>query len=326
MKRNFTIDLLKAISIILVVLVHSLPREVQMLIGRPLFLQHAVPVFMILFGYNRVKSIERKGLEEIADLFKWEYIWKQVKGILNPYFFIWLLFELSFSLALNKRLIDMTQSFVMGGRGPGGYFIVLMIQAIIFFPFLYTVMNRFNPFKVLMGVFFVNLALETMSANMDPELYRVLILRHLFSIALGVYLAKREHEINILKWLPLVILSLVYIISVDYGGAYFGIEHMWDSQHAPAYFWTFFLVYLALKLPIKENALVTKVGQSSYFIFLVQKVYFMFRNEFFSGISFGTDTLISLTISISLGISFYYLAKNNYYIDDIKKVQFAENR
>lgn len=322
MKRNPTIDLMKTTSIILVILVHSLPRDIQMMIGRPLFLQHAVPAFMVLFGYNRVKSIERKGIDTLAELTKWDAIRNQLKGILIPYVVVWVIFELSFGLAVNANLIDMVQSFILGGRGPGGYFIVLMVQAILLFPFLYHFMNRIRPVKALTILFILNLGLELLSINMNPELYRVLIVRHIFSIALGIHLAKHKDKIDLKKWVPLVIVSLVYIISVDYGGEHLFIEHMWDSQHPPAYFWTFFMVFIGLSLPLKRNRVITFIGQSSYFVFLVQKVYFMFRNAFFATIPYGLDTLISLLISLTLGIGFYYLVKNNYFIDEVRKTSY----
>lgn len=314
MKRDSNIDLLKTISIILVILVHSLPRDVQMLIGRPLILQHAVPIFMVLFGYNRVKSVEKKNITQTIELYKWDYVWKQIKTILVPYILVWLMFEFPMGRYLEATPIEFIRSFALGGRGPGGYFIVLMIQAILFFPILYHIFKKINPVAALTGIFVVNKLLEVMSVNMNPDLYRVLIIRHIFSIALGIYLAKNKDEISIKKWIPLVLVSLVYIISVDYGGVHFTIEHMWDSQHPFAYFWTFLLVYGGLKLPFREFSLVTLIGKSSYFIFLTQKIYFMFRDQFFENISYGVDTVISIIVSVALGIGFYYLAKNNYFI------------
>lgn len=323
MKRNSNIDLLKTISIVCVIIIHSLPRDIQMLIGRPLFLQHAVPVFMILFGYNRVKSSERKERHSFRDLFHWDNLSSQLKNIFVPYFIVWALFELSYGLAVNKGLTEIVQSFVLGGRGPGGYFIVLMVQAILLFPALYSLFNRYNPIKALTGIFLLNIILEAMSINMNPELYRVFISRHIFSIALGIFLAKRKEILSLKKWITFIGISLIYIISVEYFDVHYFIEHMWDSQHALAYFWTFFLVYIGLSLPIKSFKWVTEIGQSSYYIFLIQKIYFMFRNAFFSNIPYGLDTVISLVISITLGIGFYYLSKNNYFLDDLRKTKLS---
>lgn len=311
MKRNSNIDLLKTISILLVIVIHALPMNVQMVLGRPFIMQHAVPVFMILFGYNRVKSIEKRKLTAATDLYEWTYLWKQLKTILIPYAAVWLLFEFSyFGLIHGGAPLDLIESFVIGGRGPGGYFILLMVQAILFFPILFHVIDRFQPEKALTGIFLVNILLEVMSADMHPDMYRLLITRHIFTIALGIYLAKREESITLKKWLPLVAFSLLYIISVDYGGVHFAIEHMWDSQHAPAYFWTFLLVYLGLKVPFKERSLITLIGKSSYHIFLIQKIYFMFRNALFSDIPYQIDVFISVFVSVALGIGFYMFAKN----------------
>lgn len=328
MKRNSNIDLLKTISILLVIVIHALPMDVQMVLGRPFTMQHAVPVFMILFGYNRVKSIEKRNLTGASDLYEWTYLWKQLKAILVPYTAIWVIFEFTyFGLGQGTVPLDLFESFVVGGRGPGGYFILLMVQAILFFPILFQIMDRFQPVKALTGIFLVNILLEMMSVNMHPDMYRLLITRHIFTIALGIYLAKREDSIKIKNWLPLVGVSLIYISIVDYGGVHFIIEHMWDSQHPPAYFWTFLLVYLGLKVSFKEVSIVTFIGKSSYHIFLVQKIYFMFRNLFFSSIPYGLDVVVSLIISVTLGIAFYMICKNyNSYFNNRRDYVFEMDK
>lgn len=324
MRRNSNIDLLKTISILLVIIIHAVPHHLQMMMGRPFILQHAVPVFMVLFGYNRMNSIKRRGLEETAELYKAKYLWRQMKTVLIPYAVLWFFIELPFfRFARHVSILELFESFIIGGRGPGGYFVVLMIQAILLFPLLYHLLERYHPGVMLVVIFIGNKVLEIASAGMHPDLYRLLIIRHIIAIALGIYLAKREEKISIIRWVPLAIISLIYIASVDYGGVHFTIEHMWDSQHPTAYFWTFMLVYGGLNLPFKEVSIITLIGKSSYHIFLVQKIYFMFRNQLFENIPFGVDTIISIVISVTLGIAFYYVSKNNYFMDNKRNLKVS---
>lgn len=312
-KRNPNIDWLKTICILLVIYIHAVPREVQMVLGRPFYLPHAVPVFMILFGYNRVKSVERRDLEEIDELYDSPFLMKQIKSILVPYILLWVTIELPYWRSIGEVSVnELILSFLEGGRGPGGYFIVLMIQAILLFPLLYWIMEKVGDIKGLTFLFIANIGIEMLSAGMHPDFYRLFISRHIFTIALGIYLAKNEEKINIKKWIPLGIISLVYIVAVEYAGMEFFIEHMWESQHPPAYFWTFLLAFAGMSLPMKESKWVTLVGKSSLHIFLVQKIYFMFRNQHFENMHSAIDLVLSMLLCVTLGVMLFQL-ENMYY-------------
>jgi peptidoglycan/LPS O-acetylase OafA/YrhL len=321
-KRNINIDWLKTICMLMVIYIHAVPREVQMLLGRPLYLPHAVPIFMILFGYNRGKSVERRELEEIDELYDSPFLLKQLKSIMIPYTFLWVMIELPYWRAIGGvDARELILSFLEGGRGPGGYFIVLMIQAILLFPLLYWVMEKIGDIRSLVLVFILNIGIEFLSIPMNPDLYRLFISRHIFAIALGVYLAKNEEKINIKHWLPLASISLFYVITVEYGGAHYFIEHMWESQHPPAYFWTFVLAFIGMKLPIKGNAWITTIGKSSLHIFLVQKIYFMFRNQHFENMHSAVDLILSMILCVSLGVAFYMLENKYHKLRKNKKLR-----
>lgn len=323
-KRNPNIDWLKTLCILLVIYIHAVPREVQMLLGRPFYLPHAVPVFMILFGYNRVKSAERRDLEDIDELYDSPFIFKQLKSVLLPYIVLWLFVELPYWRAIGElNISELFLSFIQGGRGPGGYFIVLMVQAILLFPLLYWGMEKLGDKKGLFLIFIANIGLEFASAGMHPDVYRLFISRHIFVIALGIYLAKHEEKIQIFKWLPLAIGSLLYIVAVEYGGMQFMIEHMWESQHPPAYFWTFVLAYLGMSIPINGSKWTRIVGQSSLHIFLVQKLYFMFRNQHFENMHSGIDLVLSMILCVTLGVLLYEVEKQFYRFQRKQKLKKA---
>lgn len=321
-KRNPNIDWLKTICILLVIYIHAVPREVQMLLGRPFYLPHAVPVFMILFGYNRVKSVERRDLEEIDELYDSPFLMKQLKSILVPYVLLWLTIELPYWRSIGEISVnELVLSFLEGGRGPGGYFIVLMIQAILLFPLLYWIMDKLGDMKALVLLFIANIGIEILSAGMHPDMYRLFISRHIFAIVLGIYLAKNEEKIDIKKWIPLGIVSLTYIVAVEYVEMEFFIEHMWESQHPPAYFWTFLLAFVGMSIPMRESKWITLVGKSSLHIFLVQKLYFMFRNQHFENMHSAIDLILSMILCVSLGVILYQLEMTYYSLRKKRKLR-----
>jgi len=59
--RNFSIDLLKTISILFVVITHfAYPSDFRQKLLFPFYIDMAVPIFMIISGYNYYNSCESK--------------------------------------------------------------------------------------------------------------------------------------------------------------------------------------------------------------------------------------------------------------------------
>lgn len=306
MKRNINIDFLKAISIMFVILMHSLPVDKQMQMGRPFIFMQAVPIFMILFGYNSTGSLNRNGFTE---KYNWGYILRKIRGLLIPYTLIWISEFFYFTIVDNYSVGQLIYSYFTGGEGTGGYFILIMVQAVFLSPILFKVINSYDKLGLL-AIFVINVLLESASVGVAPENYRLMITRYIFAIALGIYLAKNKDKIKISRWVPLAFVSLLYIYAVEYNDQHFLIEHLWTSQHFPVYFWTFLIVYFVMKVPFKnEHPLINRIGESSYFIFLIQKVYFIYIWWLLPGIGYKTNTVLSLIVCTVVGIGLFYLYK-----------------
>ena len=130
-----------------------------------------------------------------------DYIMNKVKRLLVPFGFIWLL-QIIVQLTYFDRdpSLGLLFSFVKGGYGPGSYFIPMILQASLLVPIIYSVM-RINPTKWMIALFFISLVVELAAYQLDITggLYRLLIIRHIFSLTLGVWLGLLKDKIK-LKW------------------------------------------------------------------------------------------------------------------------------
>src|SRR5690625_3517434 len=161
-------------------------------------------------------------------------------------------------------------------------------------------------------LFIISILLDVICMMIDVpgSVYRVIIVRYVFVLVLGVWLSLNPGKINY-KWLiPLAIMSAVYIAGVYYQEWEFFIERYWQSQHAPSYFWTLLLVIIGLqayqfKAANPLSRLLVKMGQASYHIFLVQMFYFWVVADSIRDFPFMVYLVISLAVCIAFGILFF---------------------
>lgn len=314
--RNHNIDILKALAIISVIFLHSLPQPLLFLFGAPYHIWQSVPLFLILAGYNTANSYKKKGYVSLNQFYNFPFLQNKLKRLILPFLLIWIIEAIAnciFSDGLSAKQLIM--SFVTGGWGPGSYFVPIIIQATLITPIIYMLLRK-NLTSMTISLFIVSLILEAVSiAVLIPEgWYRLLVIRYLFAITLGVWLALNGKKINY-KWLiPLSFLSLIYITGVNYFGWVFSAEIFWKSQHAPSYFWTLLLIIMGLrvyefKAQNKVSKLFIKIGQASYHIFLVQMVYFWSNSMILPKTSLAVYVIISLIICLVFGLLFFEMEK-----------------
>lgn len=311
-KRNHNIDIIKGIAIIAVILIHSLTDELLLDILSPFYIWQAVPVFMLLVGYNTAQSFQRRGYVSLNQFYNFPFLYSKVERLVYPFLFIWIIQVIVHFLMLDglsfKTLIA---SLFTGGWGPGSYFILVIIQATLILPLIYLLMKK-NLTVMTIVLFFFSILLDVffMMIDVPGSVYRVIVIRYVFALVLGVWLSLNTKKINY-KWLiPLAILSAFYIAGVYYLEWEFFIERYWQSQHAPSYFWTLFLVIMGLKIyqfkagnPLSR--LLVKMGKASYHIFLVQMSYFWLITDSISNLPLTIYLVISLTICIVFGLLFF---------------------
>lgn len=90
-KRNYAVDYLKCAAIILILITHSISDATRQLILGPFWIAMAVPVFMIISGFNFTASCERRKILSIRAWFTKENIIPKLKRILVPYTIVYIL-------------------------------------------------------------------------------------------------------------------------------------------------------------------------------------------------------------------------------------------
>ena len=281
-KRDQRIDFIKGLAIISVIILHSFNESTLLAIGSPFTLGQAVPVFMMIAGYNSTLSCLRKGVITLKAYYEKELISKALRRILVPFCFVLILQVLINYLFISRNHVmsvrELTLLFLKGGWGPGSYFVPVFLQHILIFPLilLTAIFSNARNFRVqsIAALFLLSIFFEYILIRLEisDSLYRLLIVRYIFAIVLGVYLAifinsdlqktligktskfriDRENMVILtnesansrLKFLlrsGIVILvsgsGLLYIISTEYFHLTLPfIFPAWGSQHSPGDF------------------------------------------------------------------------------------------
>lgn len=314
--RNYNIDVLKALATISVIILHSLTHSVELKILAPYHIKQAVPIFMVLAGYNTAVSYQKRNFTTLRDCYNSEYLRKRLQRLIHPFVLTWFLqMVIVFSTTGNLNPQLSLLSFLRGGRGPGSYFVPIIVQTTLLLPFIYLFLKKNKKQSVLI-MFLVSLGLELFSrvTDMGAAPYRLLIFRYVFALTLGVWLALNDKKINY-KWLAcLSIGSFLYITAVNYFDWIFIMEKYWEGSHAPAYFWTLLIVVIGLKLPPvriekKVNRIFVKIGQASYHIFLAQMVYFWRLKDLLPPLPLAVKLSLNMLLCLTLGLLFFELEK-----------------
>jgi hypothetical protein len=325
--RDLLIDFLKGLACLSVILTHTLDRDTFLSILGPIHINQAVPIFIIIAGYNGSLFYRRRNFllsDSLTKYYNRSILVRRLKRIVLPFSLIWLaqiLILISFSnIKLDLGLGGLSASFLMGGWGPGSYFVPVILQHILLLPILYYIALR-GVGRMILIAFLINLLFEYYAAvsGMQNDAYRLLYPRYLFAGALGVWLAfggVAKYKILLIFG---AIIGLAYTVAVEYYNynLYF-INSCWYSQNLPSFMWPFILVFIVLRSVnpeiIKNTAgsklwkIVSLPGQASYHIFLSQMVYFWAIHvvwiDLLPSLNNASNNLI---ICVLLGVIFYSL-------------------
>jgi peptidoglycan/LPS O-acetylase OafA/YrhL len=280
--RNSQIDIIKGLAIISVIILHSLSTPIKLSIGAPFYIWQAVPIFIIMAGYNGAMSCYAKSSVTLRQCYNWSILSRRFHRILVPFFWIWILQQIIIIAFLGQSpcLSDLVKSLISGGQGAGTYFVPVILQHILILPALFWMGMR-SPTLMVFSALFLNLCFEAASvlSGMTEPTYKFIYARFLFAGALGVWLVVTKNRPKI--WIGIgTIMSLIYITAVGYLGFSFPFIHpSWGIQNMPSYMWPFTMLLLGLTfLPRAATGflcmIIAGLGRASYHIFLVQMTFF----------------------------------------------------
>ena len=285
MKRINQFDYLKAMAIILVIITHiSLygPLSGESIIF-PYLVLMAVPIFMIISGYMNSMSFEVKEAKNFRDFYGIAVLGRKLKSILFPFTLIFIL-ELIFSRFRNDEIIGIKGAiriFITGGLGPGSYYIPVLVQMIFIAPLIYLIIKKSSLIGSIL-VLTIQLLLEYLVqiTQFSGDIYRLLILRYLVFLLVGTLLYKHKNKVNIFIVVLCMCIGAVYIWQVSYEGYVPFLFRFWTTTAFPTVFWAggiviFFIKYVPV-FPSTFDRILSKIGSSTFYIYLVQMVYFQF--------------------------------------------------
>lgn len=305
-KRDTTVDVVKGICTILVIINHS--RFSDSFYYRSLFpfwVFSAVPVFMFLSGY--VRSLRAPDIHDAYDI---RFILKQLSRLMIPFLPIFLIEEiisLHGSLSLGTVLTDILD----GGHGPGSYYVSTMVQFVFLFPLVHYLIKRYDR-KGLILCLGLNLFYEIFKSavHLSPEHYRVLVFRFLFLIAWGIYFGRHREDRNISVFL--IPIGILYIYVSEYLDTEILCFDQWKTVAIPAAFlWIPILMYVMKRFRF-HNSLLELIGKASYHIFLIQMFYFRYIHPYLTTeIHFLGMMAVNVVVCCIVG-SLYYLVEKQF--------------
>lgn len=295
-RRIESIDFLKGLAIIFVIITHAVTWDEQKMVLGTLYIGQAVPIFLFVAGITSELSFTRNGYSLK------NYYLKLPRKII--YLWGWyLLFALMF-MAFRKTVISwqaIYEQLVFGPIGAGGYFVPLMVQHIVFFPIIMILKRHLNnTLLFVLLAFFITALLEYLCVafEVNAGIYRVLYVRYIAVAALGAVFTDWMALPKKLT-LPLCILSMAYILAVVYFDFKIPIiPDLWTNHHYPAYFYTagFCTLFTVVYSKIPGRHFLSIMGKASYMIYLFQMLYFTVLCEM------NPETMLIVRLGMSLPI------------------------
>lgn len=261
------IDFLKGISIILVVLSHTLPHESTLF---PIWGgSKAVPIFLTIQIFHAYK----KGKPRIPN-FK-----KIFNRVLLP-FIIFQFLLILFLACIEGNFIRVFSSTVAhGGRGPGSYYIYIYLQFALILPFVYNWLNKYKTSTIFYFSLIISVLLEVLASCIDlPEfIYRLLAIRYFFLIFFGFLWVREGVVIGVKE----IFLGIIGFLSVLYFKYFYEplepvfFDTLWRTDRWICYFFVMYifvplLFFIWKNLNNKIKSIIQFLGTCSFEIFIIQ--------------------------------------------------------
>ena len=285
------------------------------------FRRFAVGIFLMMSGYLMTGSLDRAD-RPFAIWYTFRNLASRIVRFylpLIPVFILALLYKI-FVLEYEYSLIEVVVRFFLGGFKPGGYYVAILVQLVLLFPIIHSIVRKYK-FKGVMLCFAFTLIYDVLSTSfgMHETLYKFLIFRLTAHIAFGVYLKYSDFKKERGQNLFMFTIGLIYVICCVFTDTYIPtIFFRWrDVSVATAFF-----LYPAIAWFISEfgclkytdsrlSCHTISFANATYHIFLVQLLYFTTvgfpLNEYINNavITLGLNVLITVPLGI-----FYFKRMN----------------
>ncbi len=327
--RFWQVDFLKVWMIALVIMDHSVPHEVlrsialyasqaaylypmisvviSRLLSTTLWERIAIPVFMIVLGFNWTKSLQKQKDQSLKALYSWKkYFVPKIKRFLVPFaviyglsiiywFFVNVVFGGSFLIPdpVDMRNPWLKLSLMLPIWGPGNWFIPMLILTILLFPLLYRLftIKKWSSWIALLVCYIIEIVYQLAIrmfyiATRDPvlgydfrlNLFTFTPLMMLTAIGLGIWIGI-DHRLfsgrNILIIWILGLTSLGLIFYYGHGWIFFSLFDYNLFVYPYSALLVLILINIFPKSPHGRGArFITMLSKSTYHILMTQIFYF----------------------------------------------------
>lgn len=317
MKRVWIVDFLKAIAIIFVIINHLKVTDNT----KPVFLllvNMAVPIFLVLSSwvYCRTSWEDKYSKLKISN---------SLKRLALPLPIVAVVFLLVEVVCFKQGVQSAMKNFVHANYGPGSYYFYIMVQFVFVIPIIKEVIRRFGE-KGLLCCFVVNLVYDLLCRflHVRVSLYRLLVGRYLYIIAIGVYIyyitVIRKKRIPTYVLVLSMMIGVLYLVLPSVGVEYkiFTYPVWWRTSMitgfyiGPVCYWL--LLHCDWKMPNAFGKVTSVIGQASYHIMYAQLLFFNWYDKINKSVSIRSATGYVFSICIIsflciIGISWWKIEK-----------------
>lgn len=309
--RLASLDSLKALSILFVILNHSLTGKEINQIGGAFWIYMAVPIFLIISGFNMYRSIEKRKMNKYPDYFNKDYLLPKLRQILIPWLLAIAIIAPYQSFNNHWTLIEIVERYLLRFGFTGGYYIAILLQFYVLFPFLYKSFQKNRLFTTI-ALVLVQLSFDYL-VNMGPlagvatidRIYRIAILRYLVFISAGMWLASETEQILRQSWrfYVLALLSILFMVINSYTAMPLPLFAQWTRTSLPTVFYAFALVLLFMKNETYvTNRFLSDLGQRTYSIYIAQMLYFEIEASEFLRHSLAGNLNLPLIVPVAIDV------------------------
>ncbi len=279
----------------------------------PYWLDTAVPIFMIISGYVFSLSVQKNHIRTVSDYFSRAFFIPKFLRFFIPYIVFFgveiliLKYFAGFKIIHNAVFLFMTG----GVYGPGNYYVPVLMQFLIIFPFILMTMKNFksDAWKgwILLSVIQLILEYAAVKSDMPAGFYRLMFFCYICFVTAGIWLAQCHVESKTIR--KMFVCGIIFIWIMNYTSFKIPLFYDWKTSSMPVVLYVAPIVWATLKLnaKLKIYRLPQLIGKSSYHIFLVQTCYYTFFNFEFNGTAI--TCCANTIVCISVGICFYLLDK-----------------
>lgn len=311
-KRETSLDIVKGMATLFVVIEHfSWNKSQKACYLFPFWISMAVPIFMVVSGYLHSLSLSNKGITSLRDCYNPLLIFKRIVRYSIPFLFTFFI-EITYLLFRHKiDFINILVGLLTGGIGPGSYYYPIMIQFVFIIPVIYYLIRKYDLKGFSICALF-NVVFEIVFSvfNCSENVYRLLLFRYTTLIASGCYIAIGKKKVsNNLKIISIII-GLLYLYLINYYEYYIPLfNKAWSSTNMFSSLYIVPIISTIVNKTINKFKGIQFIGNISYYIFLVQMVYFAFAESHIESMvpNVFLCNIINIAICVVGGLLFRYI-------------------